>query len=285
LLKENELPLSARLLLGYSTRMPDHRGKWRVISFLKHLTPPLQKTKVTVEREHLTWSIDPSDHVQSQLLWYGTKDKWEIYHLRRLLRPGAVIFDIGANFGYYSLALAHFLQSDCTVFAFEPNPGTYQSLCNNISLNKLGNVIHPQAIGLSDCEDELSFVEPVGNAGATTLVKGKGVRVTTLDSFVHEHNISRVDVIKIDVEGMERSVLRGARHLFEKIPAPPILVEINPHTLGIANTSASELINDIRLLGFNIYEIHRDTLRRLGKVPNGDGYINVLCLPQKHPLC
>jgi hypothetical protein len=90
LLNENDLPLSARMLLRYSTHVPDHRGKWRVISLLKHLTPTLQKAKVIVERENLTRSIDPSDHVQSQLLWYGTKDKWEIYHLRRLLYPGAV---------------------------------------------------------------------------------------------------------------------------------------------------------------------------------------------------
>jgi FkbM family methyltransferase len=265
--------------------MPDHRGKWRVISVLKHLTPPLQKAKVLAEREHLKWSIDPSDHVQSQLLWYGTKDRWEIYHLQRLVKPGSVILDIGANFGYYSLALANFLRSDCTVYAFEPNPGTYQTLCDNISLNNLGNVIHPRAMGLSDFDGEVSFVEPVGNAGATTLVKGKGVQVKTLDSFVHENNLPRVDLIKIDVEGMERSVLRGARHLFENIPAPPILIEINPHTLRLADTSASELINDIQMLGFNIYEIRRDTLRRLRYVPNGDGYINVLCLPQKHPLC
>jgi len=280
--KENDLPFSVRLLLYYSSRMPDHRGKWRVISFLKQFTAPLQKAAITVDREHLTWRIDPSDYVQSQSFWYGTKDKWEILHLRQILSQGAVIFDVGANFGYYSLVLAHFLQRNCTVFAFEPNPQTYQLLCNNISLNKMETVIHAQPMGLSDSDDEASFVEPVGNTGATTLVKGRGIRVTTLDSFVRDHQVSKVDLIKIDVEGMERLVLRGARSLLESMAAPMILIEIHPHTLRRAGTSAAELISDIRLLGFEIYELRRDTLRPLRTIPRGNNYINVLCKRHKN---
>jgi FkbM family methyltransferase len=275
--KEHNLPFVTRILLYYSIHMPDHRGKWRLISLLKRLTPPLEQGQIDVERAHLKWSIDPTDYVQSQLFWYGSRDKWELYHLRRLLKPGAVIFDVGANFGYYSLVLAYFLQRCCTIYAFEPNPRSYQNLGHNISLNQMEDVIRPQCLGLSDCDGEASFIEPAGNTGASTLVPGHGVEVLTLDSFARINNLARVDLIKIDVEGMERSVLKGACHLIESAPAPMLLIEVHPHTQRRAGTSCYDLIQDIRDLGFNIYELRRDVLRPLQMVPTGDDYINVLC--------
>jgi len=280
MLEEADLPFLTRLLLWYSVRLPDHRGKWRVVSLLKHLTPSLQKTQVLVEREHLTWSLDPTDYVQSQLFWYGTRDKWEIYHLRRLLTRGAVILDAGANFGYYSLILAHFLQRNCTIYAFEPTPSTYQRLSLNIDLNGMGDVIQARRLGLSDHSGEASFVEQAGNTGATRLVEGHGVQVVSLDSFARANNLERVDLIKIDVEGMERSVLQGARELIGSTPAPMILIEVHPHTLHRAGTSADDLINDIRAMGLDIYELHRDILRPLHSVPAGSDYVNVLCRPR-----
>lgn len=280
MLREVDLPFLTKAILLYGVHMPEHRGKWRVVSLLRHLTPPLQKTQILVEREHLTWSIDPTDYVQSQLFWYGTRDKWEIYHLRRLLTPGAVILDAGANFGYYSLVLAHFLQRNCTVYAFEPNPATYQRLNLNISLNGMGDIIHAQRLGLSDYAGEAALVEQAGNTGATALVEGHGVRVTTLDSFVRANNVGRVNLIKIDVEGTERSVLQGARELIGTTPAPMILIEVHPHTLRRAGTSADDLIEDVRRLGFDIYELHREVLKPLLRIPDGDDYVNVLCRPR-----
>jgi len=284
LITEADLPFSVRLLLYYSGRMPDHMGKWRVISALRHFFSPLQKIPIRVHRDHLTWTIDPTDYVQSQLFWYGTRDKWEIYHLRKLLSPGAVIFDVGANFGYYSLVLAHALQRNCTVYAFEPNPATFERLCDNVSLNGLGGVIHAQRLGLSDCEGEASLSEPSDNSGATILTAGQGIKVTTLDSFALANNVPRVDLIKIDVEGMERFVLRGAERLIGRKPAPVILVEVHPHTLRRAGTSAAELLDDLRRLGFEICELRRQTLTPLRRVPSSNDYINVLCIPQAR-LC
>src|SRR4029077_16941335 len=141
------------------------------------------------------------------------------------------------NFGYYSLVLAHSLRRNCTVYAFEPNPPTYEFLCKNISLNSIQNVIHAQRLGLSDCDGEASLAEPSGNSGAATLVAGQGIQVTTLDAFVSKNNLPRVDFIKIDVEGMERSVLRGARRVIRNQPAPMILIEVHPYTLRRAGTS------------------------------------------------
>ena len=282
---ERDLPRLTRLILHYSNHMPDHRGKWRVVSLLRHLTPTLQKAQIVVERGGLTWSVDPTDYAHSQIFWHGMRDKWEIYHLRRLLRPGAVILDVGANVGYYSLVLAHFLQQDCTIYAFEPNPHTYECLTRNIALNGMGDVIHARHLGLSDCAGEAAFSEPVGNSGATTLVEGHGVAVSTLDSFVRANGIARVDLIKIDVEGMERPVLEGGRRLLESTPTPMVLIEVNPPTLRRAGTSPEDLIDDIRGLGFAIYEIHREVLRPLRRAPTGNDYINVLCRRVDGPGC
>ena len=280
MIAEGDLPIATRLILFYSSQMPEHRGKWRVISALRHLTSPLPKMQIKVNRGRLKWEIDPTDYVQSQLFWYGTRDKWEIYHLRKLLKPGAVICDVGANFGYYSLVLAHALRRNCTVYAFEPNPPTFEFLCKNISLNDIQNVVHAHRLGLSDCDGEASLAESIGNSGAATLVAGHGIQVTTLDVFVRKNNLPRVDLIKIDVEGLERSVLRGAQGVIQNQPAPMILIEVHPYTLRRAGTSPSDLIHDLGCLGYRIYELRRYALVPLRTVPNGNDYVNVLCLPE-----
>src|SRR5262249_3812827 len=157
-------------------------------------------------REGLRWSLNPADFEHAALFWMGTMDKWELYHLRRLVRPGSVVLDVGANFGYYSLSLAQGLQHQCQVHAFEPTPTTYERLRKHVELNRMSDVVHLHQVALSDVTGTANLIQRADNSGASRLgtdAAGISVQVTTLDEFCTQQNVSRVDLIKIDVEGYE----------------------------------------------------------------------------------
>ena len=81
-----------------------------------------------VLRQGLVWKLNPSNFVEQDLYWLGVKDCWELYHSKLFLRSGEVIFDIGANFGYYSCMIASILSKNCKIYAFEPIPSNYERL-------------------------------------------------------------------------------------------------------------------------------------------------------------
>ena len=142
----------------------------------------------------------------------------------RALRPhvgdDAWCFDVGANIGLYSLGLSG-LAPRGRVFAFEPSPGSAEFLRANLRSNKAENV-EVFAAALADHEGTISFHDvPFFTAGSFTAEEGSwlgseavgstlvDVPCTTLDAFVEEHAVERVDVLKIDVEGAELAVLEG----------------------------------------------------------------------------
>ena len=154
--------LIVKALLFYGCRFPNHRGKWWVHAQLRRLLGAVINEEVDVVRKGLRWSLKPSDYTQSELFWLGSRDRWDTYHAKRILKPGSVIFDIGANFGYYSIMLASHLKGECEIYSFEPNPNTYQRLLKNVSLNNFEPVIKPHCLGFSDVEDRAYIGEKDG---------------------------------------------------------------------------------------------------------------------------
>jgi FkbM family methyltransferase len=136
--------------------------------------------------------------------------------LKRDLRPGDTFFDIGANAGFFSLVAARIVGERGKVVAFDPEPSNYQSLREQFALNDLRNC-HPvaEAIGSAEGETVFSMDAPgssMGRLGAAR--KGQReirVRVTTLDAACRQWGIPAM--IKVDVEGAEADVLRGAQQL------------------------------------------------------------------------
>src|SRR5690348_10133087 len=116
-----------RILEYYGTH-GNHRGKWRVHAKLRDAFHVDIDADLEVDRAGLRWILNPSDDIQSGFFWTGAMDPWELYHLKRLLKPGNVVFDLGANFGYYSIMIAKYLNNDCHIYAFEPFPSNYRRL-------------------------------------------------------------------------------------------------------------------------------------------------------------
>jgi len=151
---------------------------------------------------------------------------------RALLKSRRCIFDIGANVGYYALLAASALNGRGAVHAFEPSPFVFKTLARNAQLNHLGG-LHLNQVALADTDGYGDlFVPSVGgdtNASLipdfTTLNHPIRVPLVRFDTYCKTHDIQHVDLVKIDVEGAELSVLQGMGGLIEAW-YPDIIVEV-----------------------------------------------------------
>lgn len=140
------------------------------------------------------------------------------YH-RYLLRKGMVVVDIGAYVGLYTCMAAEIVGSTGKVVAFEPDPNNFTVLTHNSSLNGFTNVILVQS-AVSDKAGTAKLY--IKHHGTVSSLQGDGdhvnIAVNTLDRALDGLGVRKVDVIKIDVEGYEMNVLRGANNTINNNP-------------------------------------------------------------------
>jgi FkbM family methyltransferase len=152
------------------------------------------------------------------------------------LRPDAVILDVGANLGVTS-AIFSVSAPRGQIFSFEPSPSIYPYLLKTIAANDIKNCV-PFQLALGAQSGQLEFFDNSASASASHLVvkdvtlggHTHKVEVSTLDQVVKENSISRLDLIKIDVEGLELDVLNGGRRTLESMK-PAVFLEFNSFTL------------------------------------------------------
>ncbi|HXZ80687.1 MAG TPA: FkbM family methyltransferase [Terriglobales bacterium] len=191
--------------------------------------------------------VDVTTPVGRAIYIYGCWDYALTRLLDTLLEPGMCFFDVGANVGYFSLLAAR----RCSrVFAFDPAPAIYRQLCSNVALNP-GLNIHPFDLALSDQSGPVDFwvangAEQNGNSSLQRCDNSVqiSVQASTLDAFVAEHRIPKIDVMKIDVEGAEDAVFRGGGDALAS-SAPDIVFEALP------GSHAGDLLLPF---GYRIYE-------------------------------
>ena len=161
-------------------------------------------------------------------------DSWEpevTQAIDRTVVPGMTVADIGAQSGFYTLLLAKRVGTQGQVIAFEPLPANYRLLEENLRLNKIENVLVRRA-AVTDYSGALNFQfpsdEPSLIAGPVLPEDSTGtfdVACVSLDDFVARQQIS-LDLIKMDVEGAEGSVLAGATKSLEKFH-PILIIELH----------------------------------------------------------
>lgn len=164
---------------------------------------------------------------------------WEPYVHRSILehvRAGSVVYDLGANYGLHTLLFAKLAGSTGCVFAFEPMPRIREALVENIALNGFANVV-VSSMAISDRVGNEQYV--IGEHDGAGHIKSGGrgdsspvkveqtftVSVTTIDQFVRDGNAPPT-FVKIDVEGSEGAVLRGATDVILKY-RPILLIELH----------------------------------------------------------
>jgi FkbM family methyltransferase len=208
------------------------------------------------------------DWIASQIYWRG----WTGYEPEttclffRLATSAQTTLDIGAHVGFYSLLAAHANPSG-QVFSFEPLPSLVNRLQRNIALNRLANVqCVPCAVGETEGTAELFYVanavpststlstelKPDGLTRDLGEVRSMPVPVITVDGFVQNNDLKRIDLVKIDTESTEPQVLRGMADTLHR-DHPTVLCEV------LKESRSEDALEEIlRPLGYHYYLLTSD---------------------------
>jgi FkbM family methyltransferase len=181
--------------------------------------------------------------------------------VERLLQPGDVFVDVGANVGLFSVVAARRVGRTGKVFSFEPVPETMKALSATIYLNGLADIVtpFPYAAGSKPGSARINLGRTCGHSSFLPLEDTQqaiDVEVVALDDVIEG---ARVDLIKIDVEGWELHVLDGLRRTLAANPNASILLEFGPAHLRRAGTDPQTWLQHVRSFGRNVYEIDEAT--------------------------
>lgn len=160
--------------------------------------------------------------------------------LKESIGPKGVVLDIGAHIGLFAAIAAKLTGSDGKVFAFEPAPTTQKVLHQTIAINHLQHTVTAVNAAMGSEKGVITFFvsdDEADNSNSLVSYKedrklqGIKVPVNTIDNFVKEQELSKVDFIKIDVEGAEYDTLRGGMEVFKTI-RPNFIVAIHPEPIA-----------------------------------------------------
>jgi len=207
--------------------------------------------------------------------YYEKEDSGMMDELLELMSPeGAVIFDIGANIGWYSINFSKKLKQ-VDIYAFEPVPTTHDYLVTNCVMNGVKNVIREKK-GLSDIEDELDiyyYPEGSGNSSLKNLTEDSNVQkftadITTLDNYMDKNKIKSLDFIKCDVEGAELLVFKGGEKSIIKYK-PIIFTEMLRKWSAKFDYHPNEIIEFFAGLGYECFVTKQGKLRKFFEMDDG----------------
>jgi FkbM family methyltransferase len=213
-------------------------------------------------KDKFFWLKHNGLHIENEIFWGGlTGSRFEKLSMQlwiHLCADVACVMDIGANTGIYSL-VTKALNPTAQVYAFEPISRTFKKLMHNNQINNFD--ITCEQIAVSD-KDGISYIfDPLTEhnnlatlseeaADSNRINRKTQTTIKKLSTYISEHNIAHIDLMKIDVEGHEPSVLIGMEeHLY--IMQPTLLIEINSDAMG---KKIEEIIKGIDYLYFNIDE-------------------------------
>jgi FkbM family methyltransferase len=229
----HRVPVSLRTAARLAHLLDGTPGVERCLRWLHHPDQPAQTSFEGIARAYPSgprYHVMTGSFLEWRLFFYGTLDRRIHRWLRANTRPIHVTFDVGANFGFFSLVMASLC---CECHAFEPVPRLADRLAANVSLNDMTNV-HCVRAAVSTESGLTTFYLPSSgdtNTGTGGLRVNRGggtieVRTLRLDDYVTTNAIHRVDIIKIDVEGAEDLVIEGAMSTIAR-HRPALIVEWN----------------------------------------------------------
>jgi FkbM family methyltransferase len=258
-----------------------------------------ESENLLVKRDGIAWLLDLKEGIDFGI-FLGLYERSTTKAIRRWVRPGFIVLDVGANIGTHTLELARRVSSIGKVFAFEPTFFAYSKLLKNLALNpSLGAVVQPEQLMLAASDDRMTesriysswpliHQDSLHARHQGRLKPTEGARATSLDTYLRVAGVPRVDFIKLDVDGFECEVLEGARHCLD-VFRPTILMELAPYVLDERGASLAQLV---AILDRSRYRLERLDGKALsldaGKLEKkiGDGSsINVVArvAPEKTP--
>jgi FkbM family methyltransferase len=221
--------------------------------------------RATVRRGGLRWNLDLNEGIDFSIYLLGAFERSTVSTLRKLVKPGDTVFDIGANIGAHTLGMARSVGVTGRVFAFEPADFAFAKLKRNLALNPdLAVRTRAEQLMLSaapgDLAQEKIYASWPLKADVTVhpkhrgrLVSALGASADTLDHFVAQQAINRLDLIKLDVDGHELPVLRGGREVLQK-HHPILVMEMSPYVHAEEHSSFADLVALLRDAGYSLQD-------------------------------
>ncbi|MGD1847854.1 MAG: FkbM family methyltransferase [Salibacteraceae bacterium] len=221
--------------------------------------------------------------IENELYWHGLYDGWERYSQKlwaQLCEKAEIIVDIGANNGLYSL-VARTVNSECTIYAAEPLEFILKNFEYNLGINHMDD-IHVLRLAFSDYNGEGVVYLPkdaeyIRSAAVNTnLLNREAARIDkvtiqtqTLESFIEQTGIEKIDLIKVDVESHEPAVLKGMGPYLERFK-PAILAEVSYDGVG---EKLNAILDGMGYLYFNIDENKGVRLEEKLSYSDSDNYL------------
>jgi len=187
--------------------------------------------------------------VSSHIIYGCSWEPWETRLIQELMEPEQTWIEIGANVGYYTINMGNILRQGGQLYSFEASPYLYNLLLHSISMNGLDDVVSLSNRAVWKTSNEkISFVDSdkkyVGGSHIAYGEQDKGsvvVSTITLDKAIKDH--SSIDFLKMDVEGAECNILKGASSILENSPNLSIIMEWNSMLQKKAGSNPEECLN------------------------------------------
>lgn len=234
--------------------------------------------------------VDPGEYVCREILTASCFERATVAFVQAFLKPGMTFVDAGAHVGQYSLLASALVGPKGSVHAFEPYATLFSVLQRNVRRNRCLNVtLNNTALTTDDGMHDL-FIGYARNLGATSFTpsrrqySGVSLRVptTSLDRYVYSRHLSSVDLIKIDVEGAELDVIRGAESVIRGNDQVALIVEFCEAVAVRFGRTTAELADYLRRLDFELFRIGDEGLTPYRSTEHDPVFLNVLCVRNAH---
>jgi FkbM family methyltransferase len=245
--------------LGNMTKLLDHLRQWQFRGKVRlwNSVTPITGTRVA-KVFGADLELDLTNHVD-RTIYMGCYEPLNTSLFKRILNPGETVVDVGANIGYFSLLAAKLVGNAGKVIAVEAHPRNFEVLSAAVQRNGLKQVV-PVNIGLSDengsaqiiMADQDEFANRTASMVPQPGLSGPTVPVRRLDDCISSWNIDVIDLLKIDVDGFETKIIRGATKLLSSGRVRNVIMEFDDHWLSASGSSAEELTGLLQAAGFSI---------------------------------
>jgi FkbM family methyltransferase len=266
------------------------RGSRRLIGLPSH---------AEVLRGGIRWALDLKEGIDLAIYVLGGFEVQTLRRYEQLVKDGAFVFDIGANIGAHTLPFARLVGSTGKVIAFEPTEYAFRKLQLNVSLNTFlsSRITTMQMMLVADERDPipeatysswpLERLKDLHEEHLGRLMSTRGATCRTLDGILDSLKLPKIDFVKIDVDGNEHKVLRGASNTLNRF-RPIIMMELAPYVYRDNPDDFDNMLTNLWEMGYSFYQMTTgkpirsdvEVVRR--SIPKFGG-INVLAKPE-NPL-
>jgi FkbM family methyltransferase len=239
-------------------------GKERLSNWLKpsdDIKSALKNGITWLSNEDIAIFTSADNYIEWSLLSTGTYED-EINKLIRIsLKPGNIALDIGANIGLQSIRMSQCTGAEGKVYAFEPLAHLQEKFSNNIKLNKANNIkLFPFALANEESTADFKISKNTWNQGTFSIGNNDGgpdtqcVIIKIADNVPEIKELSRLDLVKIDVEGFEYQVLQGLKQTIDKYK-PRIIFEYDSNYWLTNGQNMNDCFNFLNELHYTLYQI------------------------------